>query len=233
MSRASSLYRLQSVDLELDKLRSRLTQVRNALEDDQEPRRLEALLERGEARLSADRSENKDAELALASHRAKTEAAEKLLYGGTVRNPKELQDLQAELEALKRHLSVLEDRLLDTMVELEEAQSEKEARTKDLSRAMEAQAATRGDLNRELASLLAGIGRLEAEREAALASIHPEDLTAYDSLRQTKGGIAVASIREGACSVCGVALSASEEQAIRTSSLLSRCTQCKRILYAG
>jgi len=233
MSRASSLYRLQSVDLELDKLRTRLAQVRRALEDDQETRRLRSLLDQAEARVTSGRTENKDAELATASHRAKTEASEKLLYGGTVRNPKELQDLQLESEALKRYLALLEDRLLDTMVELEEAQSAKEAREQDLSRAMESQAAIRGNLNRELGTLLAGIDRLEAEREAAFASIGQVDLETYDSLRQSRGGIAVALIREGGCSACGVALSASEEQAIRASAQLPRCTQCNRVLYAG
>jgi predicted nucleic acid-binding Zn-ribbon protein len=233
MSRASSLFRLQAVDLELDRLRARSAQVRHALEDDEETRRLRTLLDQAEARLAAGRAQNKDAELAVASHRAKADATEKTLYGGTVKNPKELQDLEHELESLRRHLTVLEDRLLDTMVELEEAQALKEACERDLARALEAQAAKRGDLNHELETLLAGIERLEAEREAALASIPEGDAQTYEGLRQSRGGIAVAQVRDGGCSACGMALSASGEQAIRASQQLPRCTQCNRVLYAG
>jgi hypothetical protein len=224
---------LQAVDLELDKLRARLGQVRLALEDDQETRRLRTLLDQAEARLATARAQNKDAELAVASHRAKADSTEKVLYGGTVKNPKELQDLEHELESLRRYLTVLEDRLLDTMVELEEAQAHKEACERDLARATEAQDATRGDLNRELGTLLTGIERLEAEREAALASIPEADVKTYESLRLSRGGIAVAVVREGGCSACGMALSASGEQAIRGSEQLPRCTQCNRVLYAG
>ena len=43
--------------------------------------------------------------------RAKIGPIETKLYGGSVRQPKELADIQADIEQLKRHLSAAEDRI--------------------------------------------------------------------------------------------------------------------------
>ena len=39
------------------------------------------------------------------------------LYGGKITNPKELQDLQIESDALHRKITDLEDKLIDLMIE--------------------------------------------------------------------------------------------------------------------
>ncbi|NIM05125.1 MAG: hypothetical protein GTN65_05800, partial [Armatimonadetes bacterium] len=53
--------------------------------------------------------------------RLKIQKTDEALYGGSVANPKELEDLQMESEALKRYLETLEDRYLEAMLEQDEA----------------------------------------------------------------------------------------------------------------
>jgi predicted nucleic acid-binding Zn-ribbon protein len=233
MSRASALHRLQTVDAELDQISSRLAQIQAILSDsEQVSRRREALLE-AETKLKAARSAADTAERTVASQRAKIDRAEQTLYSGSVRNPKELQDLQKETEALKRYLITLEDRLLEAMVGLEEAELVRDAAAEELARVEAARAEEHSALEEERGKLLASQERLQAEREAALASVAQQDLALYTQLRQSTGGVAVALLEDGSCSACGMATAASVQQLIRSGSNLVRCDQCGRIIYAG
>lgn len=233
MSRVSSLFRLQSIDLELDRLRARQVQIRAGLEDEDAVLRLRSGLGVAEKRLQAARTANKMAEFDVEAQKEKIETTERKLYGGTVHNPKELQDLQKDLEALKRYWSVLEDRLLETMLELEEAQAARDKSKEELAHTEAVQAMRRTELSQGLDQLLSDTDRLQAEREAALASVTRDDLTTYNLLRQSRGGIAVALARDNSCSSCGLVLPASLDQLIRSGADLIRCNQCGRILYAG
>lgn len=233
MSRASSLYRLQALDLELDRTRSRLSEIETALSDDEAlPRTRKELLE-AEARLQALRSAARGAEHNVTAHQAKLEQAEAALYSGSIRNPKELQDLQHEVEALRRFKPTLEDRLLDAMVDLEEAELQCEALGQEAARLEALLATKRSSLLEERGRAMGDVERLQAEREAALASVPDADNRLYSQLRETRGGVAVALLQDDSCSACGLTQAHSLRQSIRMGPDLVCCKQCGRILYAG
>ncbi len=233
MSRVSSLHRLQQFDLKIDRATARLEEIRAILEGSEALARSRQKLAEAENHLRAARSAHKDAELAVEGQRTKIEQTEQKLYGGTVKNPKELQDLQQEAEALMRYLSTLEDRLLEAMVKLEEAEEEERAARDELERTEQELAREHNALKAEQQELEAEVARLSEERAVAAASTQSDDLQTYEELRRRLGGLAVAMVESGSCSACGLTISASLLQVIRRADDLSRCTQCGRILYAG
>lgn len=233
MSRVSNLFRLQSVDQELDRCRSRLTGIAAALGDSAAVSSAQLRLDQAAVARQTTQLAAKDAELAAAGQRTKLNETERSLYGGSVRNPKELQDLQLEAESLQRHLAALEDKLLETMVELEDRERDHDVAAVDLAQAESAATAARNDLTREQAEVEARSVRLESEREVALAGVAPKDLALYTEMRESMGGRVVAVLHDGACGACGLALAASALQSVRNSAELFRCTQCGRILYSG
>ncbi len=233
MSRASSLYRLQQLDIELMSSHERVEEIRQILEDDKVVARLRGIVEKSEATHKAAQSEYTSARHEVDTQRDKIERTEKTLYGGFVQNPKELQERQQEAESLKRYLVTLEDRLLEAMIHLDETQEAKDTADEALTAALEDQAHQHKDLKIELESLLTKIERLEAEREAALASVVEDDQALYDTLRKRLSGRAIALVQEDCCSACGLVLAHSIQQSIRSGSELIRCGQCGRILYAG
>ena len=233
MSRTSSLYWLQVLDLKLASSRERVTEILAILEDDQEIIRCREILEKTEVKLKDARAANSRAERAVASQRAKIEQTEKTLYGGTIRNPKELQDRQQEAESLKRYLSTLEDRLLEAMIQLDEAQQVWDAASENLARAEDIRIAQHKDLNQEREELLASINRMDAEREAALENVDQKDLALYEDLKRRFGDVAITIVQGGNCAACGLGLAHSVQQSIRSGNDLIRCDQCGRILYAG
>lgn len=233
MSRASSLFRLQQLDIELMNSHERVEEIKQILEDDQEVIRLRGVLENSEIKFKTAQTAHSTARHDVDTQRAKIDRTEKTLYGGFVQNPKELQERQQEAESLRRYLVTLEDRLLEAMIHLDETQEQRDTADEALTHALDNQAHQHKDLNLELESLSAKIERLDAEREAALASVVQGDLTLYEALRKRLGGRAIVLVHEGGCSACGLVLAHSVQQSIRSGSELIRCNQCGRILYAG
>lgn len=233
MSRASSLHRLQTLDLELDRSRARLAEIEAVLADADPLARTREKVVEAEARLQAARSGARAIEHEVESHTEKLARAEQSLYGGAVRNPKELEDLQNEVNSLNRYRPRLEDRLLEAMLALEEAELQAQAAGEELERLEALRTAQNRALIEEAEAVRQAVQRLEAEREAAQADVLAEDREAYEQLRATRGPLAVALLKDDSCAACGLTAAHSERQAIRMGSDLVRCRQCARILYAG
>jgi uncharacterized protein len=231
MTEPFKLYRLQQFDNQLDRAQFRLKEIEAALNDDETIRKAEQHLQEVSDTLQTARKELRKAEQDAQDQRIKIEQTEATLYGGKVRNPKELQDLQNEAAALKRYKGVLEDRQLETMIVVEEAETAVQAATanlKDVRTEFERQHSLLTD---EQANVLKDVSRLGTERQAAAGSISSEDLNLYNQLRQQRRGVAVAKVNAGACSACGTTLNAALLSAARTATQITRCSACGRILY--
>jgi predicted nucleic acid-binding Zn-ribbon protein len=233
MSRVSSLHRLQEIELSIDRGRARVAEVEKLLGASDAVREARAAHEQAQAGSRTAQATVRDAELAARTQRTKLENAERALYSGGVQNPKELQGLQADVESLKRHLSSLEDGLLEAMVALEDLEVRARRAEDQLAQAEGTQVTEQASLAGERTQLLARLATLETEREAALAGVAEKDLALYARLRESMGGRALATLQDGSCSACGVGIGAAERQTVRNSAELFRCPQCGRILYAG
>ena len=233
MSRVSSLYRLQEIDLELQRSQSRIEEIDSVLAQDEEVRKAQAVLETRDAELSEARSANSAADHAAASQRDKITQTDKALYSGSVTNPKELQDLQMESESLHRYLETLEDRYLEAMVALEQVEGVHLEATEALDVLQQRKARQHNELTQEKEDLIGNIARLDEERQAASSDVSAEDSSLYDSLQKRLGGNALALLKDGVCSACGVELARSKRQDVAGGNELTRCSQCSRILFAG
>lgn len=233
MSRVSSLYQLQKLDSELDRIGRRLAEIEAILQDSALIDELQSRLEDAQKSLQDTQSKASSAEHAVQMQQDKLKSTEASLYGGAVTNPRELQDLQMEQESLKRHLATLEDRLLEAMVHAEDAEQRCQEAERDLREAMDAREGEHRDLAGERESLAAQAEKLQGEREPALEGIPGEDLKLYQELRERLRGMAVAELEADSCGACGLGLPASEVQSIRSGTSPVLCRQCGRILYGG
>jgi predicted nucleic acid-binding Zn-ribbon protein len=233
MSQTFKLYRLQQLDSQLDRIHNRLRQIEAALNEDQAVKEAQENLDQASRQLEAQRKSLRKVEELVREQRLKIEQTESTLYSGKVRNPKELQDLQNETAALKRYRSTLEDRQLDVMIAVEEAEAGQQETQLALEKEQAQFEQKSAELTQEQGNLKAELARLETEREAAARSIEAADLALYNQLRQQRRGIAVAKVSDNACSACGSTLSASLLHAARSPSQIVRCDACGRILYSG
>ena len=233
MNQTLSLYRLQQTDSQISRVQARLQAIQKILEDDEALRQASTQAEVADKnRLVAERA-LRQAEDTVRDQHIKIEQTESSLYSGSVHNPKELQDLQNEVAALKRHLATLEDRQLEAMLNCEESESAHQAAQAAL-RAVQSQSNKQNQsLGQEQASLQREIAKLEAERQAIANAIPAQFIESYNQLRQTRGGVAVAAISDSACAACGSGLTPAEQQSARSAAQMTRCPSCGRILYGS
>ncbi|MBI4772247.1 MAG: hypothetical protein HY784_17950 [Chloroflexi bacterium] len=223
---------MQETDTALDAARGRLAQVEALLADHAAEERARAELAAAEAGGHAARRASREAEAEVQAVAQKYQATQKRLYSGAVKNPKELQDMQAESAALTRRRAVLEDEQLEAMLAVDTAEAGIAQARAALSAAEAAHAILNTELQAEKAGLLAEVRKRETEHEAVEAQVGAEDRAAYARLRASKRGMAVSRLEEGACSACGVAPSAQRVASARSQNDLVRCGNCDRILYA-
>ena len=233
MSQTFKLYRLQQIDSQIDRTRARLEEVRQALNDAHELHQAENQNKMAEQELQARRKALQKAEQAVKDQRIKIEMTEAALYGGKVRNPKELQDLQNESAALKRYLGVLEDRQLEEMLNEEEAQTFSKQAVVALELVQAKHAARQKELLNEQDRILKDIPHLDEDRQAIASTIPADEIALYEALRRQRRGVAVSMVQNKACNSCGTTLSAALLDATLTSGQLTRCDSCGRILYIG
>jgi hypothetical protein len=154
------------------------------------------------------------------------------LYGGTVTSPGELQDLQKEIDALGRRISLLEDQEIEIMEQVEpvEASLVERQTTVEQRRAVLADAELR--LTAAEAEVLAEIDSETAARETSRQPVPEALLAEYTSLRGGRGGIGVARLTGSQCGGCHLTLSAMEAARMRKlpDGEVGHCDECGRIL---
>jgi predicted nucleic acid-binding Zn-ribbon protein len=233
MSQSFKLFRLQQIDSLLDKGQARLKEIDRQLADDHQVQLSQQRLDLAKNYLYEADKTLRIAEQNVKEQRLKIERSQATLYGGKVVNPKELQDLQQEFEALKRHLTTLEDRQLEAMFAYDEAEANF-LEVSDQHDAINTQVAhNKDELSADKAELIQDLKRQEIERQAAAANIESPDIQQYEALRKQKNGIAVARVLEKTCAACGSTLSATTFSSAQVPTKLTRCTTCGRILYVG
>lgn len=154
------------------------------------------------------------------------------LDAGQVGSPRELENLQSEIESLLRRQSDLEDVELDVMERLEAAQARlAEAAGERAAIETDAKAAT-ARRDQALAEL-ADQTQKASERRADVVAAEPGDLVElYERLRVQHGGVGAAALRRGQCQGCHLTLNTVDLNAIRAAAPddVIRCEECRRIL---
>ena len=153
------------------------------------------------------------------------------LYSGEVSNPKELANIQAELDALRRRKAHLEDQELDVMERrelLEKEHGDVATAVADLD-AKIADATSRRD--HSSVEIEHELKRLAEERGQLVPTLHPEVVELYEDLRGRKGGVGVGALESGTCRACGLPLSPMQRDEIKKSNdPIIRCENCRRLL---
>ena len=233
MSISLNLYRLQKIDSTIDQIEIRLAEIKIALNDDQKIKIAEEAFEKAQEKTKKVRINLRKLEGRVEAKQIKRKTDQAALFSGKIKNPKELQDLQNETEALKKYISQLEDEQLALMIEYEGAEKAEEKARQALSQARGTNIEENAALVGEKSKLEEDMERLTREKSAVLQGIPPQSLGLYNRLRKAKRGVAVAGIMDGCCKLCGQQLTPGDLQTVRSSSSFVYCPSCGRILYGG
>lgn len=229
MSQARVLYDLQQIDTEIRTRKQRLGEV---LRLQKEPAALLSAREQAraaDADLQSWRARHQALALEIAGLTDKAKRSEERLYSGVVKNPKELNDLQHEVEALGRRRAGLEDEALQMMMAIDEHQAIKNTADGEVKRITDEFTSAASVFREEQQTLALHLNKLIEKRQRQATLAQPAVLKAYEDLARQKNGVAVAGLRGSKCLGCQLTLSGSTVRAAEEGKLVP-CDSCGRFL---
>lgn len=233
MSRVKQLYELQEIDLAIERKREALREVESQLGEDGALVEARLGLEQERKHLAELIKRQREVEWEVEELGAKVVLLEGKLYGGSVRNPKELISLNEEFEHLKRQRGDEEDRVLDIMSDVEVVQDKVAVRSREVERMESEWQEKQAQLLRGQAELSGELAELGERRQLLALQIDQASLDLYEALRITRQGEAVAKVEQGMCQGCRINLPMTKLQRTRMGQELVQCSNCGRILYVS
>ena len=229
MNLPGQLYKLQQIDITLQRKQQEISDIEGQLADNKALLAIELKLASQKQELTDAEKRQKSAEWELQDTQEKINQVRKKLYGGSVKNPKELVNLEDDVKSLKKKLSRQEDELLELMDQVEHMHAEVELSTKGLEQLKQEWQQTQETLKPRKSETETEIASLNKNRQELTQQIAPETVGLYEQLRLTKGQ-AVAKVEQGRCQGCRITLPVSQWQKAKTGDLV-QCHSCSRILY--
>ena len=233
MTSAADLFALQEIDLRRDARRAVIADIESRLEETDELREARQAVEDAQDDLKGLQRLQRNLEARLADLDARLKPLETKMYDGSVRNPKELTDMQKELDHFKKQRSKLDDEGLDLIEAVDET-------AKLLAQQRETLRRTEANWQQEQRELIerkstaeSEYATLEGQRGSQTAEMDRGMLGLYETLRVSKAGRAVALVVRGQCQGCHITLPTHLVQRLRGGGVLVQCPNCERILVAG
>lgn len=232
MSDATSLLRLQEIDIALLRIESQLKK----MPEQERLAKVADAKKRISAQLSRVIGERKDVEMEieeLEARHAKLEAKVdevKSTADERVRNYRQVNDLEAQLTSLAKKIEKCEFEL-GPMIERLDALKASEQHGIELAGALDEQeAALRVQFRDSTVQMREEAQALLAERKEILAQLDDALIERYDTARKRFSGLAVEQLKGNVPSICRVKLQPGLYQQLMRGPDIAECPYCHRIL---
>jgi predicted nucleic acid-binding Zn-ribbon protein len=229
----ADLYQLQQIDRMWEKVRRRLIQIRQACGESDEVSAARGAVAEAEKTLHDWQGQETDAELESQALKKRITDGERRLMSGKVKNPKELEALQASVASLRRQRADVDDKAFEALNKVDEWQAIVVERQATLTRLETAWSDKQQALDADEQKMKRNYAILKKQRETLAATLDAGALQSYERLRKRKGGVAVAKINNGNCGACNVRLPTGVISLARQDDRQVTCPSCGRTLYSG
>ena len=230
MTSAKRLFELQQFDMELQSLQKTVDDINRQLAENESLNKAKSDLAETQKNLSTLAKQQKELDQDVGSIAETAKNLKNKLYGGTVKNPKELMSLEQEMNGIKTNLNAKEDSLLALMADIEIAGKtvdDNSRRVSTIESTWETEKTVLAQRKLEIDSRIADFTR---QRQDIAAEIDQQTLGLYATMK-VKRVTAVARVEQGRCQGCRVSISVTELKQSRNS--IVQCSNCGRILFAG
>jgi hypothetical protein len=146
--------------------------------------------------------------------------------------PKELEQLQHEVESLKKRQEALEEIELEIMIRNDAVTARSNTLTTDLASLQTLKDEIAGRLQSATDEINKVIAEKNTARNLVAGKIEKPLLELYEKIRGNGGGVGAAALVGNKCNGCNLSINAVEMERIKSLSKdeLLRCEECRRIL---
>ena len=230
MTTAKQMFALQELDFILDRIQVNQDKAEHELNNGDTVGNLESELERDTEWLQETELQQKASKLEAESHKERSESLNSQLYGGEITNPRDLESLEREASNVRVLVERQESAISDIKDQIEQAQSRKSQLQFKLDEVRTAWEIRQAELQELIKALKAQREGFEGQRSKLTEGWDATSLQHYESLRKTKGGLAVAKVERGLCQGCRMSLPTHQQQRVRNGRQTVLCSSCGRML---
>ena len=159
-------------------------------------------------------------------------ATEKRMRMNRIKNIKELQALQREIDQIKLGNSQLEEEVIKLLEEAESYASALSAKEEELKQLEAAWREKQGEIEAQVAGIERAVAEASALRQAIATRLNRELIERYELIFSRRGGMAVVTVSDGICQGCYMNIPPQLWNEIIKSEKLILCPSCHRILYS-
>jgi uncharacterized protein len=176
------------------------------------------------------KTERNDLEKQIAEAKASLERANRNLKNS--QNQKQYEAAVREAEILQKQISALETQILEKMTTVEEVEGVLQERAEEIAGIETNRQQTLADFDAEIEKHRKELEEETGKRQEVFVTLPPNLASVYNRMAtRSRDGIAVAEVKNGACSACFMSLRPQMLVELKTSGKIITCESCTRILY--
>lgn len=158
-------------------------------------------------------------------------AMDKRMRMNRIKNVKELQALQREIEQIRQSNGDLEEEIIRIMEDMEGVKGEIKAKEEDLAKLQEEWKNKQEEMQMRISGIDQAVTEAATRRQSIAAQITGDLISRYELIFSRRGGMAVVEVASGICQGCYMNIPPQLWNEIIKSEKVNLCPSCQRILY--
>lgn len=180
-------------------------------------------------RLKGLQLKNKESEIELATKEGNIEKAQVQLY--QIKTNKEYQAKLTEIEGLKADKSVLEEKIINALEDIDLSKAEIEKEKSHLSEEEKRFNQQKKDVETRIKEIEQELRQLETKRNQITPNVDKKILARYERILNNRDGLAIVPVKEDSCQGCFMNVPPQVINEIKMKDRVVICEVCSRILY--
>jgi len=158
-------------------------------------------------------------------------AMDKRMRMNRIKNTKELQALQREIELMRQTNGDLEEDLIRIMQEIDAVKAQIQTKQSEMAAIQDEWHKKQGELQVEISGIDAAVSEAATRRQSIASQVTGDLISRYELIFSRRGGTAVVEVTGGICQGCYMNLPPRLWNEIIRNEKVHLCPSCQRILF--
>jgi hypothetical protein len=158
-------------------------------------------------------------------------AMDKRMRMNRIKNVKELQALQREIEQMRENNGVLEEELIKIMQDIDAVKLQIQAKEAEMAALQEQWQKQQQELEAQITGIDQAVSEAANRRQTIASQVTGDLISRYELIFSRRGGMAVVEVAGGICQGCYMNIPPQLSNEIIRSDKVHLCPSCQRILY--
>lgn len=158
-------------------------------------------------------------------------AIDKRMRMNRIKNAKELQALQREIDQMRQGNGELEEELIRIMQDLDNLKGQLQTKETEMAVLQDEWKVKQKELDEQVKSIDAAVSEALTRRQSIAAQVNGDLISRYELIFSRRGGVAVVEVSSGICQGCFMNIPPQLWNEIIRNEKLHLCPSCQRIVY--